>query len=303
MVVSQKDSKITEDNVKIKILIFYHKKTVLLKNDICVPIHCGRDILLKSLSYNTVLRRDLNWMLKNLVGDNTGDNISKLNKKFCEMTGMYWAWKNYDKIGNPDYIGFMHYRTIFNLTPYYGFDSNYMSSCGYTKENLYSLLKTYKYIGTCSFKYDVNSYEKYKELQQWGGDIVFYDTFLEILKEKYPDDYTDFVNWNKQQETGPYKNMFITSKEEFFKYSEWIFPKLLELDKKMADYPYNKKHPGAVRSIAWLSEIVTSFYFWRLGKTCEHKEFYTFRPIVEQHEHKFVNSLHKVYMNIKRRLF
>ena len=230
-------------------------------------------------------------------------NISHLNKKFSELTGMYWAWKNYDKLGNPDYIGFVHYRTLFTLIKYTGYEKNYMDACGYTTKNLYPLLKSYKYIGTPSFKYAVNSYEAYKELQQWGGDIVFYDTFLELLKEKYPKDYIDFVNWNKQQETGPYKNMFITSKEEFFKYSEWIFPKLLELDKKMADYPYNKKHPGAVRSIAWLSEIVTSFYFWRLGKTCDHKEFYTFRPMVEQHEHKFVNSLHKVYMNIKRRLF
>ncbi len=301
---SQKETTITEENVKIKILIFYHKKTPLLKNDICIPIHCGRELLLKkSLSYNTILRRDLNWMLKNLVGDNTGDNISLLNKKFCETTGMYWAWKNYDKIGNPDYVGFMHYRSIFNLIPYHITMKNYLDGCGYTTKNLYPLLKSYKYIGTFSFKYSVNSYEEFKKLQIYGADIIFYDTFLEILKEKYPDDYTDFVNWNKQQETGPYKNMFITSKEEFFKYCEWIFPKLFELDKRMADYPYKKKNVSAIRNIAWLSEIATSFYFWRLGKTCEHKEFYTFRPITEQYEHKYISSLHKIFKHIKRHLF
>ena len=158
----------------------------------------------------------------------------------------------------------------------------------------------YKYIGTCSFKYKINSYEEFKELKTCGADTIFYDTFLEILKEKYPNDYIDFSNWNKQQETGTYKNMFITSKEEFFKYSEWIFPKLFELDKRMANYPYEKKEIGAIRSIAWLSEIVTSFYFWRLGKTCEHKELYTFRPITDQYEHKYIVALYKIFRNIKK---
>ena len=50
-----------------------------------------------------------------MIGDNTGDNISKLNSHYCELTAMYWAWKNMDKLNNPDYIGFMHYRRLFNF--------------------------------------------------------------------------------------------------------------------------------------------------------------------------------------------
>ena len=296
---SKKESTDIEENINIKILVLYHKKTYLLKNDICIPIHCGRDIHLKSFYRNTLLRKNLKWMLKNLIGDNTGENISHLNKKFSEMTGIYWAWKNYDEIGNPDYIGFMHYRTIFNLIPYPGYAKNYMDVCGYTIEKLYPLLKTYKYIGTCPIRYKVNSYEKYK--QNYAADIIFYDTFLKILKEEYPNDYTDFENWNKQQESGTYKNMFITSKEEFFKYCEWIFPKLFELDKRMANYSYKKE--GSIRSIAWLSEIITSFYFWRLGKTCNHKELYTFRPVIEQSGNKYTLLLHKVFRYIKKHLF
>ena len=47
-------------------------------------------------------------MMDNTTGDDTGENISQLGSKLCEFTTIYWAWKNYNKLGNPDYIGFMH---------------------------------------------------------------------------------------------------------------------------------------------------------------------------------------------------
>src|SRR5699024_4773412 len=40
---------------------------------------------------------------------NTGDNISLDNPRFCELTAVYWAWKNLDA----GYIGLVHYRRYF----------------------------------------------------------------------------------------------------------------------------------------------------------------------------------------------
>ena len=63
------------------------------KDDIYFPIHVGREG-----------KADLGY-----IGDNTGDNISAKNANYCELTGLYWAWKNL----KCDYIGLCHYRRYF----------------------------------------------------------------------------------------------------------------------------------------------------------------------------------------------
>ena len=102
----------------IKILISYHKPYSLLKNKIFLPVHVGRDVAMEKSKDGKIALKDYNWLIKNLIGDNTGENISYKNREWCELTAIYWAWKNYDKIGNPSYIGFMHYRRFFEFDNY-----------------------------------------------------------------------------------------------------------------------------------------------------------------------------------------
>ena len=65
-----------------------------MPSDPCyLPLHVGREG-----------KQDLGY-----IGDNTGDNISSMNPYFCELTGIYWAWKNM----HADYIGLCHYRRYF----------------------------------------------------------------------------------------------------------------------------------------------------------------------------------------------
>ena len=72
------------------IFVACHKKCDTPKDAIYLPLHVGAEG-------------------KDPIGftpDNTGDNISSQNPIFCELTGLYWCWKNLQY----DYLGLVHYR-------------------------------------------------------------------------------------------------------------------------------------------------------------------------------------------------
>lgn len=80
----------------IKIVVCYHKPGKYISNDVYLPVHVGKEISKYDLP---------------IQGDNEGDNISSLNYAYCELTGLYWAWKNI----KADYIGLCHYRRFFTF--------------------------------------------------------------------------------------------------------------------------------------------------------------------------------------------
>ena len=80
----------------IKILIATHKQYFVPNDSVYFPLHVGKDSNHNETEFQP---------------DNTGDNISSKNPKFCELTGLYWAWKNL----KADYIGLVHYRRYFKL--------------------------------------------------------------------------------------------------------------------------------------------------------------------------------------------
>ena len=75
----------------VKVFAITHKSFVVPSDPVYIPLQVGR-----------ALAEDLGY-----VGDYTGDHISEKNKSYCELTGMYWIWKN---IRTSDYVGICHYR-------------------------------------------------------------------------------------------------------------------------------------------------------------------------------------------------
>lgn len=81
---------------KIKIIVCYHKDSCRIQDDVYLPVHVGKATSNCDLA---------------IQGDNDGENISYLNNLYCELTGLFWAWKNLDA----DYIGLCHYRRFFTF--------------------------------------------------------------------------------------------------------------------------------------------------------------------------------------------
>ena len=77
-------------NLDIKILVAAHKKYWMPEDACYLPLQVGR-----------AGKPDIGF-----VGDDTGDSISQKNGNYCELTGVYWAWKNLPA----DVIGLVHYR-------------------------------------------------------------------------------------------------------------------------------------------------------------------------------------------------
>ena len=90
----------SEKPLSATIVVATHKKYRMPNDPLYLPVHVGaegkRDAKGNPLDFG-------------YQKDNEGDNISLKNPRYCELTGIYWAWKNLEC----DYIGLVHYRRYF----------------------------------------------------------------------------------------------------------------------------------------------------------------------------------------------
>ncbi|MEL7568547.1 MAG: DUF4422 domain-containing protein [Eubacteriaceae bacterium] len=218
---------------KVKILIAYHKPDENLFNDeILTPIHVGRAIARNRLPEKN---ESFSWMESHMIGDDTGENISNKNFNYNEMTALYWAWKNYDTIGNPDYLGLMHYRRHFifkggerSLYECVKKDDNYHSYLGYSEQAIIQLLDHYDFIAPKTQRpgFDATVYEHYK-MNHYVEEL---DDALTIIKQHYPE-MTSSAEKYLNGKDAYYYNMFILPRELFFQYAQWIFDIMSKFEK------------------------------------------------------------------------
>jgi len=226
---------------RIKILVAYHKKDNLYKNDILVPVHCGRALMAES-------DPDRAWFLENLIGDDTGDNISALNKDFCELTGIYWAWKNYDAVGNPDYIGLAHYRRLWYLADDFKASAgSILNQIALTEANIAAMMDRYQVILPHIYAKADMTYKGFQKNSRLSESHfpVLYKWFL-----KFEEDHR-FYNGN----------MFIFPKEVFFDYCGMLFGSLFD-SKKFVEATGAKIYR---RYFGVEAEYLTSFYQMNLA--------------------------------------
>lgn len=150
--------------------------------------------------------------------DDKADNISSKNKSFCELTGIYWAWKNQDA----DIVGFDHYRRYF---------VEHNSKNVLSKKNIENILKKYDAILP---QKEPDAFLGKTAAQYFGDrhDPLIWTLCRDIIKEKYPDYVKDF-DWYSYQYSGYSYNMIITRQSIMNDYNSWLFDILFSLDKEV----------------------------------------------------------------------
>ncbi len=212
---------------KIKILVCCHKKSDLPNNDdgVFLPIHVGA----------TISDQNLGIQKDSELNNNKCDNISGKNKSYCELTALYWAWKNIKKIyPNTEYIGLNHYRRFFNFTNVFARDWNYKAVKDVTNYRIdYTKLRKLlsKNIGIMAKK----KIYPYSLAVDYSVAHVSDDLRIlgEIIKEKYSDYYPCFIKFFYCNNKLSHFNMFIWKYDGFEKYCEWLFGILFEAEKRI----------------------------------------------------------------------
>ena len=185
----------------IKILVATHKKYKMPSDtNMYLPIHVGCEGK-KNLGFQ---------------GDNSGENISDLNPYYCELTGLFWAWKNLEC----DYLGLVHYRRYFTKKSVTYKDSINIDAFILDKDDIEKLLEVSNVIVPKKRKYYIETlYSHYAHTLDAGH----LDLARKMIEQKNPEYLASFDKVMKQRSAYMF-NMFIMKKELADDYFTWLFP-------------------------------------------------------------------------------
>ena len=196
------------DKKNIQIYVVSHAEEDIIKiksDDIYIPLFVGRNG-----------KDNLGFL-----SDDQGDNISEKNPSYCELTGLYWMWKQ----SKADIIGLCHYRRFF-------------------KNDKGSLLQ----------KEDIIDYLSNNDIILPKKSALLKGTYRETFKNHYlleileltrdviveiSPDYLDCFDEIMNQDEFYNNNMFVAAKDLADEYCDWIFPILKEIENRVEieNYP------------------------------------------------------------------
>lgn len=229
----------------IKIVIATHKEFKMPSGQMYLPLHVGREG-----------KPDMGY-----TGDNTGNNISEKNARLCELTGIFWAWKNLDA----DYIGLAHYRRHFTACPWWKRLGKNKFNCILTQDELEPILEKYDLVLPKPRRYYIESlYSHFVHLPYtFEKDI---QTLHETIKDMAPD-YIEAFDTVMTRTHAHMFNMFIIKRENFDMYCEWLFPIMLEVDRRLDVSGYT---PMEARAVAYFGEFMLDI--WNEKQKIPYKE-------------------------------
>lgn len=190
----------------IKILIATHKKYNMPNESFYLPIQVGSEG-----------KNDLGY-----IRDNTGINISKKNDNYCELTGLYWAWKNIDC----DYLGLVHYRRHFSKKSIFYRIMNGKEKSILSQKELEGLVKNNDIILPKKRNYFIESIYSHYAHTHYAEHL---DITRKIIKNDMPE-YLDSFDKVMVSRSAHMFNMLIMKKRILDEYCQWLFEVLEKLE-------------------------------------------------------------------------
>ncbi len=181
------------------------------------------------------------------VKDNTGDNISERNRMYCEMSAVYWVWKN----AKHDWVGIEHYRRHLLVKPDMLNDD-------------VDVILPLPYI---CYPNEAAQFRRFI-----SEDVL--NALLKALKDLHPDQYEEYhsILYGQYQYT---YNMQCARWDVFDNYCKWFF-EITEYMETMADKVPEIK---TTRALSYVAEVLTNIYYMSHQKDLKiyhiEKEIYT----------------------------
>lgn len=230
-----------------------------MPKDFCVYVVTHKDIKLNALpkgykiihAGHAVAKEDFGYL-----GDDSGENISDLNRYVNEITALYWIWKN----TSHSIIGLNHYRRFFVESE----DKVFSVEKILSQESAEKILRDYDIIVAKNklSRVSVSCWQKLVSgghLEQFVANI-----FIKHIASKQPD-YLSIFKHVSQAYTAFQYEIFITRRNIFNAYCEWIFSFLLDVTEEIFAKT-NITHinnPRKYRIISFFSERLLTVWLWK----------------------------------------
>ncbi|KRN28351.1 glycosyltransferase [Lactobacillus selangorensis] len=226
--------------MNIKILVATHKNYEMpADSDLYLPVFVGKD-----------LHPDVNHTF---IGDNTGDNISKKNAHYNELTAIYWAWKN---LKNVDAIGLVHYRRYLSLNHHKNLNEILTKKDIeklFTETNII-LPKKRNYFIESNFSHYIHAHHQEP-----------LDLTRQIIAKDYPS-YLGAYDKVMNSTSAHMFNMFIMRKKYFDWYCNWLFDILGKVEDQLdiSDYDtYEARVYGFISELLLDTWITANHYDYK----------------------------------------
>ncbi|MCG7402273.1 MULTISPECIES: DUF4422 domain-containing protein [Caballeronia] len=205
-----------------------------------------------------------------LSRDDEGDNISHKNNSFCELTALYWAWKN-DR--DAQWIGLMHYRRFVDFSGathetdvhgcanYDRLDAPTIEALGLTAPHVEALIASKPGIlAVLPQKWSVRNAGNHTLRVHYAKAAHHYESDLDVLRavigDLYPVDLEHFDAVMKSHD-GYFTNIFVLRRDLFNEYCEWVFSILFEVERRLDLTNYSV---AAQRVFGYMSERLFNIF-------------------------------------------